>query len=67
MRRLLVERDLLHRENEALRKTLNDLTSEVQDLRKRFQAAWQQIPDRLHHAPGDSRKLGLSVTRIEAC
>jgi len=23
--------------------------------------------DRLHQAPGDSRKLGLSVTRIEAC
>ena len=44
MRRLLVERDLLRRENEALRKTLNDLTGEVQDLRKRFQTAWQQIP-----------------------
>jgi predicted O-methyltransferase YrrM len=42
--RLLVGRDLLRRENEALRKNLNELTGEVQALRTRVQTAWQQVP-----------------------
>jgi len=44
IRRLLVARDLLRRENEALRKDLKDLTDEVHALRTRVQNAWQQIP-----------------------
>ena len=51
IRRLLAERDLLNRENEALRKNLRDLTGEVQALRTRFQTAWQQVPG-LWQPPG---------------
>src|SRR5262245_41296937 len=64
IRQLLVGRDMLRRENEALRKDLTDLNVEVQALRARVQSAWQQVPG-VWQPPGHFYSPIPSISRLK--